>query len=418
MNDLDLILMGGVYASSTSDTLNSYLVGIRSGNAKNNKPLYHSLAKVSTGLNYEELKTIDKKLKTQGRKFEQFDSDNMVFGKEKPNYYIEPENSLVFKVRATELIRNTDGSFKTPYTLRFPRILEVREDKPVDECLSITELLELTSNNKSVIKLNKRRIELDEILKTKIRKVKKEEIIMPDILDSKRVSDILEGYNIYVYSGTEDFNKEKAESLIKKAGGKVIYRGSEKVDIILVGEHSAYVTKLIKQKKKYDIISIGWLQRVIEDGNLLVYEQDEVFYLGANYKNSLADNLDMYGDSYTEPTTVEKLKQTFRIINEMDDYFNQNGSMYFTGLRNFRKRHAYFDKFKIPNDPESDVIYESFLDELEFRYYNGNVCESINDKVNLVIFNGDDIRKNELEHFLKEINRADVEIVSKQFIYE
>lgn len=417
MNDLDLVLMGGVFASSTSDTLNSFIVGIRSGDAKNSRPIYHSLGKVSSGLNNEELKMIDKKLKTQGEKFDKFNSDNMLFGKEKPNYYITPENSLIFKIRATELIRNTDSNFKTPYILRFPRILEVREDKPVDECLSITELLELTSNNKYVIKLNKRRIEFDEIISTKTRKIKKE-ITMPEIYDSKPVSDILEGYNIYVFSGTDDFSKEKAESFIKKAGGKVLYRISEKVDIVLVAEHTAHVTKLIKERRILDIIDIKWLQRVKEDGNLLVYDQDEVYYLGANYKNTLSDNLDMYGDSYTEPTTVEKLKKSFRIINEMGDYFNQNNSIRFTGFRNFRKYHAYFDKFEIPNDPESEVIYESTLDEWEFRYYNGNVCDNINQKVNSIVFNGDDARKRYLEKYINEINRPDIEIRKKHFIYE
>lgn len=241
---------------------------------------------------------------------------------------------------------------------------------------------------------------------------------MPEIFGSKKVSDILDGYNIYVFSGTEEYPKEKAESLIKKAGGTVIYRVSDKVDIILTSEHSPSVTKFIKQKRKFDLVNISWLQRVLADGNLLGYEQDEVYYLGTNYKNSLADELDMYGDSYTEPTTVEKLKQTFRIINEMGDYFNQNGAVYFTGFRNFRKYYAYFDRNQIPNDRQSDVIYDSVLDELEFRYYNGNVCEEVNQNVNLIIFNGVDNRKTELEHYLNEINRKDIEIVSKQFIYE
>uniref|UniRef100_A0A6P7HD44 DNA ligase (ATP) n=1 Tax=Diabrotica virgifera virgifera TaxID=50390 RepID=A0A6P7HD44_DIAVI len=63
MNDLDLILMGGDFASSTSDTLNSFIVGIRSGNGPNGKPLYISCGRVSSGLNYEELSMLNKKLK-------------------------------------------------------------------------------------------------------------------------------------------------------------------------------------------------------------------------------------------------------------------------------------------------------------------------------------------------------------------
>lgn len=419
MTDLDLIVMGGTFSTSTSDNLNSFIVGVKVENAKNSTPIYHSFARVSSGLNYEQLKTINKKLKTDGAKFEISTCPaNLIFGKEKPHYYIKPEKSFVFQIRATELIRNADTSFKTPYTLRFPRILEIRNDKPVEECLSMSELLELTSKNKAVIKLNKRRLELNEIQTTKKQRVKIRNIRMPEIFDSKPVSDILEGYNIFVLNGTEDYSKEKAESYIKKAGGKVIYRISERVHIILVGGHSQNVTKLIKEKRRLDIINVSWLQRVIKDGNILSYAQEEVYYLGANFKNALSDNLDMYGDSYTEPTTVEKLKDTFRIINEMGDNFNQNRTIYFTGFKDFRRSYAYFDKFQIPNDQSSDVLYNSFFDELEFVYYYGNVCDKINQQVNMIIYNGDELRKNVLDNYLMDIDRTDIELVSKQFLYE
>lgn len=221
MNDLDLILMGGNHATSTSDKLNSFFVGIRSGNAANGRPLYLAVGKVSSGFNYEELSMLNKKLKTEGKTFDRFDSDNLVFGKETPHYYIEPEKTLVFTIRASELVRDMNNAFKTHYTLRFPRVLKVRDDKPVDECLSINELLELTQTNKAVIKLNKRNIELEEILKTKVKKSKKKDIIMPEVIyDSTKVSDVLEGYNILVLEQIGSNKKEEIENLVRKAGGK------------------------------------------------------------------------------------------------------------------------------------------------------------------------------------------------------
>ncbi|KAJ8959847.1 hypothetical protein NQ318_011580 [Aromia moschata] len=418
MNDLDLILMGGQYASSTSDTLNSFVVGICSGRAENGKPLYLSLGKVSSGVTDEQLDNLNKKLKTEGRKFEHFSSKNILFGKEVPHYYIEPEHSLVFEVRATELIRSTDDSFKAPYTLRFPRVLKIREDKPVDECLTINELLELTKSNKSVIKLNKRHIELDEILRTKTRKLRRTEIIMPTILDDRKVSDILEGYTIFVLNGTEECTKDLAESLIKKAGGTVAYRINEKVDIVLVGTNVPKVKELTGQRNKFDIIDASWLQKVICDGNLLGYDQEEVYCLGNNYKNCLSDELDMYGDSFTVETTVEKLKRTFEIISQMKEFTNHNNTIRLRNKKNFDGLTAYFDKYTIPNNSGSGIIYKSFLDELEFRYYNGNVSDQITEAINTIFYNNTDERKEILTDYLKSIGKSDVKLYPKTFIYE
>lgn len=414
MNDLDLILMGGSY-TSTSDILNSFIVGIRSGNADNGRPLYLSFGSVSSGLNKDELAIMNKKLKTEGHKFEQFNSKELVFSKEKPHYYIDPSNSVVFQIRATELVRNTDSRFKTPFSLRFPRILEIRYDKPIDECLDMNELLELTTTNKAVIKLNRRNISLEELMKTKTRKVKHKTIQMPMILDTRKVSDILEGYHIYVLNGTDDFDKETAGSYIKRAGGTLLYRATEKTDIMLAGRYTDKVKEYVRSRPKYDIINLNWLKRTIKDGNLLGYQQEDVYYLGYNYKNCLSDELDRYGDSYTEPTTVEKLKRTFEIIRDMGVTSNQNGSVRIQKTWNdFSQYTAYFDKYDILEDSSSPVIYESFLDEMNFLFYNGNVTDTIA-KANLVIYNGEETRRKLIEEHVFT-NDFDILVKPKTFL--
>ncbi|XP_072379503.1 DNA ligase 4 [Diabrotica undecimpunctata] len=415
MNDLDLILMGGDFASSTSDTLNSFIVGIRSGNGSNGKPLYISCGRVSSGLSYEELSMLNKKIKTQGNNFDQFNCDNLQFAKDVPHYYIEPEYSVVFQIRASELTRDSK-SFKTHYTLRFPRVLKIRDDKPVDECLNINEFMDLTQNNKAVIKLNKRNIELDEIIQSKVKRIKTKEIIMPTFYDTKKVSDILEGYTILILDGRDDFEKEKAESLVKRAGGTVGYFVNEKTDIVLASQRTQNVINLIKSRPRYDIINLTWLERLIKDGNLLGYEHDDVFYIGWSYKNRLADEVDKYGDSFTEETTVEKLKNTFQIINDMGDSFLTNGTIKMEGRKYLDQYHAYFDKFLEPTNTHSNIIYDCFLDEIEFKYCGGKVFETVTEDVNVIIFNGDNERKQILEEFLKSINRSDIEIRTKNLI--
>lgn len=47
------------------------------------------------------------------------------------------------KVRASELIRSV--GFGTDYTLRFPRVEQVREDKPIQDIMKLNEFNELSA---------------------------------------------------------------------------------------------------------------------------------------------------------------------------------------------------------------------------------------------------------------------------------
>nr|CAH7769430.1 unnamed protein product [Callosobruchus chinensis] len=419
MNDLDLIVMGATFASSTRNTLNSFVVGVKSGGGAT----YRSLGRVASGLNNQQLEEMDRLLKTKGKRYDPvtFATDALIFGREKPDYYIEPQHSVVFQIRATELIRNIDNSFATSYTLRFPRILDVRQDKPVDECLTVDELLDLTKTNKAVIKLAKGRIELEELLRTTTRKVAKPKLEMPTVYDTRKVSDVLEGYTIYLLNGTEEMSEDQAESFIRKLGGDTSFRLVDTVDIVLVGRETDKIGELVGRRANYDIVHLKWLQRIMaEGGNLLPYQQDEVYYIAPNYKNVLSDDLDIFGDSYTEPTNVQRLKRTFQTIERMGDFSNRNDTLRLAAGfgRDYADYNAYFDRYAVPNDPTSKVVYDSFIDEIEFRFCRGNVRDAICDDVNLLVFNGQEGRRVILQQYLIDTNRSDIELRCKSFLYE
>ncbi|RZC39940.1 DNA ligase 4, partial [Asbolus verrucosus] len=195
VQDLDVIMMGGCYGSGNK--INSFFVGVLSG-----INTYLSLGRISSGLNDEQLDVLNDKLKSSGADFKLFSTNNegkLMFGKDTPDVYIEPQNSCILQIRATELIRTSNDSVKCPYTLRFPRVLSIREDKPVDECLTMNELLELTSQNKAVIKLNKRHIELSEII-SKSKPAKKIKLEVVNLEQPKEAGDFLNGKRFYVHS--------------------------------------------------------------------------------------------------------------------------------------------------------------------------------------------------------------------------
>lgn len=261
MNDMDLVLMGGQFASSTSDQLNSFIVGVQSGRTTEGQPIFISLGKVSSGLNDDQLDMLNHRLKTKGKPYNNQHGPDLVFGKETPNYYIKPKDTIVFTIRATELVRSNDLSYRTSYTLRFPRVLAVREDKPPEDCLSINELLDLTAKNKTVIKLNKRNITLEEIMQTKTRQVKKKSVEMVKFVDTTQVSDLLEEYLFFVFNGNMDRPKDVVEGLIRRAGGKVFYKADDKVDIVLVVDYNDKAKQLCSERRHFDVIDVAWLYR-------------------------------------------------------------------------------------------------------------------------------------------------------------
>ena len=51
------------------------------------------------------------------------------------DFIIHPSKSFLVEIKATEIIATS--AFATQWTLRFPRFVQVREDKNVNECMSV-----------------------------------------------------------------------------------------------------------------------------------------------------------------------------------------------------------------------------------------------------------------------------------------
>lgn len=58
--------------------------------------------------------------------------------KHPPDAWIHPKNSMILQLRATELTRCS--VHPAGYTLRFPRVVRVRDDKPWQDAWTLTEL--------------------------------------------------------------------------------------------------------------------------------------------------------------------------------------------------------------------------------------------------------------------------------------
>jgi DNA ligase-4 len=288
---------------------------------------------------------LNDKLKTHGIDFKQFSSKSMNFGKDTPDLYVEPQNACVFQIRATELIRTTNDSVKCPYTLRFPRLLTIREDKPVDECLTMNDLLRLTQQNKSVIKLNKRHIELDEIM-AKAKKSKRIKLEVVSLEQPKSAGDFLKGKKFYVDSGTETWAVEEIYHSIKKLGGVVSYRLEPDLDVVLIGKVTTKIADLLKKINRFDIIHVDWLRRAMKERKWVDYHQSELFGWGANYRRDTCTNLDEYGIPYAEEVTETSLQHMLRMMEQRDEFYSTNGAVVMgTAQPSFDQYVAYVREF-------------------------------------------------------------------------
>jgi DNA ligase 4 len=81
--------------------------------------------------------------------FEYGDADYGM-GDKKPDVIVEAlERSLVLEVKGAEMI---DSEFGLKYTLRFPRLVRIRNDKCSKDCMLVSEVLEMAEMNKKMIR--------------------------------------------------------------------------------------------------------------------------------------------------------------------------------------------------------------------------------------------------------------------------
>ena len=103
--------------------------------------MFYSVGKVGIGLKYHQKIQLNDNLKQH---WINTNSDNnpkfIKFGKANPDVWIEPKNSLILQIKASELSKTS--TFWTDYALRFPRIQAIRDDKLYQDCMSLQEYTE------------------------------------------------------------------------------------------------------------------------------------------------------------------------------------------------------------------------------------------------------------------------------------
>jgi len=74
---------------------------------------------------------------------------NFEMGTATPDVWIEPKNSIILEVKCSELIK-TD-KYTSGFTLRFPRIIGIRDDKLWHHCNTLKDLMKFSTVNRNYL---------------------------------------------------------------------------------------------------------------------------------------------------------------------------------------------------------------------------------------------------------------------------
>ncbi|KAG6458136.1 hypothetical protein O3G_MSEX010712 [Manduca sexta] len=194
---------------------------------------------------------------------------NLIFNKARPDYWIAPEHSIVLEICASELTKTS--TFATDYTLRFSRIIRTREDKPIDDTMTLEEFCRPTLNQGHVVKLATKRINQDQLANNedkipKKRVVKEKQVAEPYRVashgDVKVTSNALAGRKLCILSDDEDCGRTELIKIVETHGGKVVADYGADTWCCVAGRSTARVRAAVTSRS-VDVARAAWLRALL-----------------------------------------------------------------------------------------------------------------------------------------------------------
>uniref|UniRef100_UPI00358EDA60 DNA ligase 4 isoform X2 n=1 Tax=Myxine glutinosa TaxID=7769 RepID=UPI00358EDA60 len=343
-DDLDLLIVGGYWGKGQRRGMVShFLCAVAEGQTKIvssmeaseemvNNPDEHaerglpqrfvSLCRVGSGWTMRELADMGLKLAPHWKPLRRQDflPSNMIIGAERPEVLIDPEVSVVVQVRATEI--TSSKQYGAGMTLRFPRIVRVRDDRAWNECTSLAELRRLQHDASG--KLATRHVHADGSTRNKLdpkhRKVSAprpapsvpSRFKGPVTMDNERAEKgPLLGLEFCILSGTSAQPKAALENAVMNAGGSIVQNPGPETYCVVLERVNLRGRNLVSENS-HDLITASWLVQCLDEGRLVPWEPKHVVHLTPASMTAFSEQYDVYGDSFQFLTDEEELQATFR----------------------------------------------------------------------------------------------------------
>jgi len=250
-DELDVLIVGGYYGNGyRRGKISHFLCAVlkdkieNENKDKNNDdddeiPHFVSFCKFGSGYSLNELENLSKE---KNGNWKPLDPKNIpswlsLEKKDIPDVYIQPDQSQIVQLKATEIVPSV--AYSAGVTLRFPRFEKIREDKTYKDCLTLKELLQLQNlssgrlQTKSLDNTTNESFSLEGMSKKKRRITAKSEITIlnsfvgADTSNIDKKDSLFENIEFCVMPGINNekqtsLTKQKLEILIVEHGGKII----------------------------------------------------------------------------------------------------------------------------------------------------------------------------------------------------
>ncbi|KAH7960734.1 hypothetical protein HPB49_022607 [Dermacentor silvarum] len=389
VSDLDMLILGGYFGEGRrSGIVSHFLLGVASGDRDDDgmPRSFWSVAKVGSGYSMKELDDLLAKLTTKWKVYDpKKPPGKLVLAqglKEKPDLYLEPSDSVVLQIKASELVRSSQ--FRTGITLRFPRVAAIRHDKPWQDVLSYSELCELEKaaggklatatvgydEDDGGSPAKKRRIgaSVKASLGTHFRPA--------NLSGAVKKRSILQGKELCILTGCGDVTKQELEVQVDELGGTFVQNPSKET-FCVVAEKLNFRARSIIKSRKWDVVKADKFLALLNSPELRPWEPADLWCSCTETENRLKSLFDEYGDSYTAPVTASSLQELFATIpkeawNHVDDL---PGFIFNFEQENFDSRPTW----GLFRNCTLRLSEDSKLNRLIIRLHGGKVLNTLGD---------------------------------------
>lgn len=284
---------------------------------------------------------------------EYIDQGDLTKLKEKPDMWIKPSDSIVFQVKAAQVVISDE--YGLGFTLRFPRFVSIRRDRDWTTALSVNGFRDLKIRAEKDAR--ERQLEIAEKRNAK-RKTRaggyasrKKQLTVAGYnardVDAVKLpagpeGNVFRGLTFYIMTestlpGAQKMSKLELEALVKANGGKIVQTATptsssmsedQAKDVICIASRRTVKVASVEKHGEKEIVKPVWIFDCLEQARrdfALGFVDDEIvvpfeperhlFFATEDAAAMYEGNVDDYGDSFARDTTADELKD---IMQKMD----------------------------------------------------------------------------------------------------
>jgi DNA ligase-4 len=445
--DLDVLVVGGVRGKGiAAGYLESFLCGVLEKKPDGDEREVHvySVCRVKNGLTYPELRNL---FNLKQEYWHAFDPDNVpswlhvsLSGRNRPDVWIHPYNSFVLTLQASELQRSSND-FAVNITMRFPRVVSYKEDKPWQDALTLDALrLHYRNYGQSLVT----KAPMNKYSQNLFRRKRERPTKSLSMVASQRIvntnslsqhSRLFDGQHFYVVKGSPDVTKEEIETAIVEHGGTFSQTYDTKPNTILIAGSSSLKVKGIAKSDKFDMLRPSWILESITQGYRVTPVAKHYFYRRGGEYPQEEENAPKF--TYKRPrlepeTTLQETQEPEVVVKveEVDDEETTAGEDDDVPPRIPARTSlppasllsnivAYFDAYSVLNDPTTAKPFTNLMvPMMVFQGMNATRVDRLEEGVTHVIVDAQDLARHDALKHAASTMRHPAHIVRYEWILD